>query len=88
MQWKKLTKLLLLKLFVLLQIPLMAALFGFGAYAAGWNWVWPALAGVVGAPILIFMDDRETWSRRILRFPISTYLQSPTPPTHQPRLPD
>lgn len=88
MQTKKLLKLLLLKFVVLLQVPLMAALFGAGAYAAGWGWLFPAIAGAIGAFVLIFLDERETWSKKVLLFPISTYLQSPNPSQPPRRLPE
>lgn len=77
MQTKKLIALLLLKLVVLLQGVLAAALFGYGAYYMQWP-VWVgAVAGVVIWLILLFGDEREAWSRRVIGFPLSTYLRPP-----------
>lgn len=75
MQTKKLLKLLLLKLYVLLEIAAGTGVAMFMAYQLGFNLWLGAIVGVIGTVAMIFNDPREYRSKAVLTFPASTYLE-------------
>lgn len=80
MNKKKFFKLLVLKVLVLLEYGAVSAFPAAGAYFMGFNPWWGFLVGVIGTAVLVVQDDREWKEKRILTFPLSTYLREPPQP--------
>jgi hypothetical protein len=69
----KIFKLLLLKLFVLAYMALMAGIVHAALTLKDVN-QWVALGiGIAVAAAIVFMDDREVFSKKIMLFPFSNY---------------